>query len=442
MQVETLTRICPLCRRAADGEDAPPSSRLCRDCRVMLDPILPRAGLIQPDYAVALAGSATLQTATLAAPLVHDVDFDDLSYASAVGMDEDFALLNEAVVDDFDARPAANAPAETTQQAFVQQIDPHAPEFSITSDQYEDPDVFIAPDQYEEDDISTTAKSPAPAPAMTQPALYERADSAAEIETAEAAPTGDLRAEAAMPALENGAAHIAVHPGETDSHGLMVEDAAVPAANSADPWDDPLPAWEYSRNEWPLLVNEPKPVVASRLKWPLIGSLVIIACAVAAVYFFFIKPRNEASVAPSTSEASAQQPLTVPVDQPKPADAPPTAANATATANPATTADKNAAPPLASVSQVIDSQGKHALQAMASPNEGEANSFVERLKTAAIPAYVVRADLGSHGIWYRVRIGRFATPEEAQRFAAEARARARAVGVTLKDLQVTSFDKP
>jgi cell division septation protein DedD len=79
---------------------------------------------------------------------------------------------------------------------------------------------------------------------------------------------------------------------------------------------------------------------------------------------------------------------------------------------------------------------------MASSNEGEANSFAERLKTVAIPAYVVRADLGSHGIWYRVRIGRFATPEEAQRFAAEARARARAVGVTLKDLQVTGYDKP
>ena len=196
MQVETLTRICPLCRRAADGEDAPPSSRLCRDCRAMLDPILPRAGLIQPDYAVALAGSAALQTATLAAPLVHDVDFDDLSYASAAGMDEDFARLNEAVVDDFDAHPAKNAPAETTQPAFVQQINPHAPEVSTASDPYEDPDVFIAPDQYEEDDISTTAKSPAHAPAMAQPALYERADSAAEIETVEATPTGDLRADA------------------------------------------------------------------------------------------------------------------------------------------------------------------------------------------------------------------------------------------------------
>jgi hypothetical protein len=404
----------------------------------MLDPILPRAGLIQPDYAVALAGSAALQTATLAAPPVHDVDFDDLSYASAAGMDEDFALLNEAVVDDFDARPAANAPAETTQQAFVQQVNPHAPEVSITSDPYEDPDVFIASDQYKEGDISTTAKSPASAPAMAQPALYERAD----IETAEAAPTGDLRAEAAMPALASGAAHSAVHPGETDSHELMAEAAATaPAANPADPWEDPLPAWEYSRNEWPLLINQAKPVVASRLKWPLIGSLVIIACAVAAVYFFFIKPRNEASVAPSTSEASAQPPLTVPVDQPKPADAPPATANATAPANPAATADKNAVP-LASVNQVTDNQGKHALQAMASPNEGEANSFVERLKTAAIPAYVVRADLGSHGIWYRVRIGRFATTEEAQRFGAEARARARAVGVTLKDLQVTGYDKP
>jgi hypothetical protein len=441
MQVETMTWICPLCRRAADGEDAP-LTRLCRDCRAMLDPILPRAGLIQPDYAVALAGSATLQTASLVAPLMHDADFDDVSFAPAADVGEDFALLNETVDDDFHARPAANAPAEITQQAFAHDINPRAPEVSVASDPYEDPEVFIAPDQYEEDDISTTAKSVPSVPAIAQPALSERTGLAAEIEAAKAALSGDLRAAAAMSELESRAPHIVVHPGETDSHGLMAEEAAaVPAANPADPWEDPLPAWEYSQNEWPLLINKREPPAASKLKWLLIAPLVIIALA--AVYFFFIKPRSEAPVAQATPEAGAQQSLIVPVDQPKPNDASPAATNATTPANPtAATVDKNAAPPPASVSQVTDNQGKLALQAMASPKEDEATSFAERLKTAAIPAYVVRADLGSHGVWYRVRIGRFATTEEAQRFGAEARARARAVGVTLKDLQVTGYDKP
>ncbi|MEN3332172.1 MAG: hypothetical protein V7641_1537 [Blastocatellia bacterium] len=435
MQVETLTRICPLCRCAAEGEDAP-LTRLCRNCRAMLDPILPRAGLIQPDYAVALACAPALQTAILASPLAHDRDFDDLSFAPAAGLGEDFTRLNEADDDDFDARPAANALAETTQQAFVQDVTPAAPEVSIAPDQYEDPEVFIAPDQYGEDDINSLTESAPQAAAIALPALSEHAYSAAEIEMAEAAPSGDLRADAVMPMLESHKAHVDLRPGDTNAHGLMAEAAAAPAASPADPWEDPLPAWEYSQNEWPLLVNKQEPSAASKLKWPLIGALVVIACA--AAYFFFIKPHSEAPVAQSTPEASAQPPLTVPVDQPAPA-----AANATTSANSAATAtDKQEAPPLASVNQTTDNQGKHALQAMASPNEGEANSFVERLKTAAIPAYVVRADLGSHGIWYRVRIGRFATPEEAQRFAVEARARARAVGVTLKDLQVTSYDKP
>src|SRR6185369_4686384 len=94
-----------------------------------------------------------------------------------------------------------------------------------------------------------------------------------------------------------------------------------------------------------------------------------------------------------------------------------------------------------SAGQVADGQWKHALQAMASPNEAEANGFAERLKSAAIPAYVVRAEVSGH-VWYRVRVGRFATAEEAQRYAAEARNRARAAGVALKDLQVTAYDKP
>jgi cell division septation protein DedD len=79
---------------------------------------------------------------------------------------------------------------------------------------------------------------------------------------------------------------------------------------------------------------------------------------------------------------------------------------------------------------------------MASPNEGEATNMVARLQSAGLPAYVVRADLGNRGLWYRVRLGGFATHEEAQRFATEARSRAAAAGVQIKELQVTAYDKP
>jgi cell division septation protein DedD len=417
MDIETSTQICPLCRRPAASEAAA-LTRLCRDCRVMLDPILPRAGLVQPDYAISLAGTGASQTASSAALLTLDADFDDVSFAPVAGLSQDFALLDEAAADHFDARPAGASTAETAQPALVHQIHPLAPE------------VFIVHDSDEDDEISEAARSVLPELVNAPPAPSERTGNHAEIETTGVATFSDLRATAAMPALESRAAQTSAPADETES-----AEATALAAPSADPWEDPLPAWEYSQNEWPLLVNDQKPSTASKLKWPLI-TLLIVAAAATAVYFWFIKPRREAPSAQATQGASLQQPLTVPAAPPRPADAPP------ATANPTPTADNKETPPLASVNQATDNQGKYALQAMATPSEAEANSFVERLKSAAIPAYVVRADLGSHGIWRRVRIGRFATSEEAQRFATEARRRARAIGVTLKDLQVTGYDKP
>ncbi len=405
MQAETIPRICPLCRRAAQDEDAA-MTRLCRDCRAMLEPILPRVGIVQTDYAVALAGTAMTPATSISGTLVHDADFDDVSFAPAAAVAETFT--------------------------------PH--------DWAEDPEVFIMPDQYE-DDVNTAAhaapQTSAPLaimPSASAPlALPERADFLTEVEMAEAAPIADPYAVAATPAIESVAVRDEVREGEQDAHLAMVE--AAPAPLSADPWDDPLPAWDYSHSEWPLLVKEEKPSATSRLKWPLIAALVIILSA--AVYFFFISRRGQAPLAQSSSEAGAQQPLTVPIEPPKPVEAskPADAEPATPASSAAATPANNAAPP-ASVSQATEAQWKHALQAMASPNESEANSFAERLKSAAIPAYVVRADLGSHGIWYRVRIGRFATADEAQRYAAEARTRARIAGVALKDLQVTAYDKP
>lgn len=420
MQVETLTRICPLCRRAAEGEAAPPSTRLCRDCRAMLDPILPRPGLVQPDYAVALAGSPV----TVAAPLAVEADFDDLSFAPVAGAADDFARVNHSLDDDFPARPST--PADLSGRAFARQAEPLVPAAFLAPDLDEDPEVFLAPDQYEDDDIGPALEPARPDLAMVPPALSDRAALTGEIEWPEAARPGlESRAAFAMPVAD------------PDQHGLAVEEAPPPAV-SADPWEDPLPAWEYSQNEWPLLIQKQEPTVGSKLKWPLVA-LALLAAVGAATYFFFLKPRATAPAAPAAHEASPQPQLTVPVN---PAPAAPPAATTGTEATPAAAADKKDAPPLASVNPATDNQGKHTLQVMASTNEGEANGFAERLKNAAIPAYVVRADRGGQGIWYRVRIGRFATPDEAQRFAAEVRSRARAAGVTLKDLQVTSYDKP
>lgn len=422
MQAETLTQTCPLCRRSAtDAHDAP-GTRLCRDCRSMLAPILPRAGAVQPDYAVAL-GAAPLAQAS-APVLAREVDFDELAFTPAAAIDENFAQLDEdeeAVVF-FNTPPAAGAPAEARPAAFAPSFKPTAPEAFVTPDLYEAPEVFIAPDQYE-DDIEPATETATPVTLPVAPAHAQQAAFVAEATADETAPA-TVTVPAADLSVEEPATNTA------PSADLFAEAAAAPAAPPADPWDDPLPAWEYSHNEWPLLVKDKPPSRVSRIKWPLVAVLVIGIAA--AAYFLFLRPHGEAT--------ATQQALTVPAEQ-SPAPAPPAAkptpqANATPAAAQET---KAAAQPPAG--PAAEGQWKHALQAMASPVEGEANAFAERLKTAAIPAYVVRAEVNGH-VWYRVRVGRFATAEEAQRYGAEARSRARAAGVALKELQVTAYDKP
>ncbi|MBL8149739.1 MAG: zinc-ribbon domain-containing protein [Blastocatellia bacterium] len=59
--------------------------------------------------------------------------------------------------------------------------------------------------------------------------------------------------------------------------------------------------------------------------------------------------------------------------------------------------------------------GKYTVQAGASPSEAEAKSLSNRLKSLGIDSYVIRADLGNKGIWYRVRTGGFQTQEEARK---------------------------
>ncbi|HJQ23256.1 MAG TPA: SPOR domain-containing protein [Blastocatellia bacterium] len=386
MQVETLTRICPLCRRPADSEALPPT-RLCRDCRTMLAPISPRAGVVQADYVVTRPAAPTLQ-ATAVAPAVAEADFDDVVLAPAA-VSQPFAAHDET---------------------------PRAPEVFIAPDQYEDGDAFIAADRIVDHEISAPP--------------HAAEESAAAAETTGALSADEPLAEFLPPVLESHAAHTEAPADDLDLGPEFAEtQPAAEAVASADPWDDPLPADEYSHREWPMLAKDERPSLISRLKWPLVALLVIGVAA--AAYFVFSKRHGESPA------ASTQQPLTVPV-APLPA-APPTGP-ATAT-SPAPASEKKETPP-ASATQAIDSQSKHTLQVMASPNEAEANSMAERLKSAGLPAYVVRADLGSRGTYYRVRIGGFATHEEAQRFAAEARSRAAAAGIQLKELPVTAYDKP
>ncbi len=56
------------------------------------------------------------------------------------------------------------------------------------------------------------------------------------------------------------------------------------------------------------------------------------------------------------------------------------------------------------------------VQVSAFQEESEAKTMAEKLLEKNFPAYYIKADLGSKGIWYRVRLGRFATSVEAQEY--------------------------
>jgi|GEM_PF-368500 len=111
-----------------------------------------------------------------------------------------------------------------------------------------------------------------------------------------------------------------------------------------------------------------------------------------------VQPVQIASAAPTSGEASAairKQPTAVaPVSSPQPA-AP---------------ESKEASAP--AVSQEASSNN-WSVQVGATQEQKAAQQLLDRLKSKGFDAYIVEADLDS-GRWYRLRVGRFATQQEAE----------------------------
>jgi cell division septation protein DedD len=192
--------------------------------------------------------------------------------------------------------------------------------------------------------------------------------------------------------------------------------------------------WNHSQYELPIMVQAPESGRLARLNIPLAAAL-LLACGVG-VYFLVYRPAIQASqssqtdtrVQPAelkTSSTAAAAGLRQPEQRESqtPALTENTKDNRTAGADSAT------------------GRGRYSLQAAAFPNEPGASEFSERLKRAGVPAYVVPADIAGRGRWFRVRVGRFETARDADRFASEARQRANAAGLSLR-LIVSSYDKP
>lgn len=216
---------------------------------------------------------------------------------------------------------------------------------------------------------------------------------------------------------------------------------------AVDPWDDPLPAWDYSANEYPVLLG---PDRSSNWKKILVPVAVILFFAAAAAGYFLIYPPSLESKEAATAEAPVQNGLqtseggAVAPEQPASAEAKSeqigqpaqTPAPEAASASPV-----EAAPTTQAAAEAESAGGEFSLQAASFPDEAEARRFSEYLAQKSIPARVVPVDLGRRGRWYRVMVGRFASAEDAEKYAVQARARVASLGMNIQWI-VSKHEKP
>jgi cell division septation protein DedD len=207
---------------------------------------------------------------------------------------------------------------------------------------------------------------------------------------------------------------------------------------ATDPWEDPLPAWDYSQNEWPVLVG-PKRRSGRSLKVTL-AVVVLLVCAVALyVLIHQLAAKQQRTSTPASASARERAPGAAEshAATAKPADL----ASQSRTASSAAEAPASPVVKAATATEDANAHGRFSLQAAAFPTRAGADEFADKLRNAGVPSYIVNTDLGRRGTWFRVRVGRFNTAEDAQKFAVEAQRRGKTVGRSLQ-LIVCQYEQP
>ena len=244
------------------------------------------------------------------------------------------------------------------------------------------------------------------------------------------------------PLAFNESAVDSVSTGLNPVEDLIVEQPSIPEAVATDPSEAALPAWDYSQSEWPVLVGTSKRRSFASPR-AAIATVVVVAC-VAGFYFLVYLPSNpERRATDSGITARVSAVAEARVSTPEAADSAigqrPPSTPSESPGGASQTAERVA--PEAAASEDINAQGRFSLQAAAFPTQGGADEFAEKLKRAGVGSYVVPADLARRGRWFRVRVGRFNTADDAQRFAGETQHRARTAGLALQ-LIVCQYDQP
>jgi cell division septation protein DedD len=146
-----------------------------------------------------------------------------------------------------------------------------------------------------------------------------------------------------------------------------------------------------------------------------------------------LKERIRRMIAEAQGEGARSMPEVISVDRGGPAEqAPPAPAARTPQTGeqPVAAAEtpEDEEPPLPAASPKADAgvvrvksgaDAKYAVQVGSYPDMAEATRAVERWKSKGYPAYLMIADIPDRGKWYRVRIGGFASREDASRYQSD-----------------------
>lgn len=446
MKLETGHPICSLCKLELTGFaiESGPGARLCTGCRGLIQTALRRA---EPQTVVASAG---VQLSSVAPSYLPGALPGPNGNGSRIAHTE---AISPAYFEDFSAFSEAS---EQSQPIEASNQDYESFKMHFDDEQSAALDSEATP---VEEPVLESTQSYVETPAANAPSSEVINSQLSDIRLS-IADNGNV-----SESSDNG------HP-EQQSFTTATAELAIPADNDsdethdtqplteaapADPWEDPLPAWDYSRSEWPVLMGPPRERSLAKFKVPLAVALVLLF---AAGFYYLIYPQisrerplaaNPFSSGKSEPRAAAQEPSepAQPVQSQAPSSTP-SEAPASEAAKPEQPEQRlvrdSGVPSGAAVSESGangsgNAQGRFALQAASFPTQAGADELAQKLRSAGVPSYVVSADLARRGRWFRVRVGRFNSADDAQRFAGEAQQRAKAAGISLQ-LVVSQYDQP
>ncbi|HKA17635.1 MAG TPA: SPOR domain-containing protein [Blastocatellia bacterium] len=437
MGFEPAPLSCPLCkRRLPESVGQAPGTRLCEQCQSMVLTAF-RGSIRTLDTRLVVANSQATAPAP-SEPVLEDYPvMGEGEFVDDVSPDLSLSVVNETV-----PQFSTFETAEDSSFRFFEEQEPqyreHREETDSTDDQYEAP-LYSAESlpQFYEADSRPEAESLHEISKAAEVTTTVEPDGILESATYSTVSRLDKRLDNQRDQeLDQELVTRVTVPKRDNQRDQELDQELVTRAVTADPWEEPLPAWDYSQNEWPVLVGPHTRTI--RRPQAAIAAASVILLVLALFYLMVYRQANaERRATDNVSQAGAAEHSASSAAAEEQKEVTQVSSDNNSLSNTEARETKSSQ----SDYENKNDQGKFSLQAAAFLTEADANEFAEKLKTAGVPSYVVSADVARKGRWFRVRVGRFNSADEAQRFAGEAQHRARTTGLALQ-LIVCQYEQP